>query len=351
MKNSICFIIPCFNVEDKIERCIDSILNQLEYNDKIIVIDDYSNDSTPKILQNKYRSNKQVLLLFNEKNYGVSYSRNKCLEKCSEDFVTFVDSDDYLSQNYTKFIRNNFSDEIDSLILGFNYVDDVLNISNKVAPKNISSKGEKSLFELDRQGLLSSCCNKIYRFDLIRNNDIWFNTKAKVMEDYEFNLNFYSKSKRYKIVTECFYNYVYHGCSSASSHYQENLYNRYLEIKSLREKFYNDFVSKENIQVLNWNFMILCINNLYKEGSKDKLKKKERISSLRDIISSDDFVDWKRSKYKKRISERIILYISVFKNVHILDLLLQLMHSMKKRSKIISVAFKRINNKEKQIIE
>ena len=92
-------IITAYNAEKTIERCINSILEN-EYNDyEIIVINDGSSDKTEKVIE-LFASDK--IKYFSKKNTGVADSRNFGIEKAKGEYITFIDSDDYVSNNYFK---------------------------------------------------------------------------------------------------------------------------------------------------------------------------------------------------------------------------------------------------------
>lgn len=92
----VSIIIPAYNVEKYIEKCVNSILSSTYTNFEIILVDDRSEDNTLKICQSFH--DPRITVIASEHN-GVSISRNIGIEKCSGEFITFVDADDYISEN------------------------------------------------------------------------------------------------------------------------------------------------------------------------------------------------------------------------------------------------------------
>lgn len=89
-------IIPAYNAEEYLGRCLDSIISQ-DYSDlEIIVIDDCSKDDTKKVIDSYFKKDSRIKPIFLKKNSGVSAARNKGLDRYTGDYVLFVDSDDYL---------------------------------------------------------------------------------------------------------------------------------------------------------------------------------------------------------------------------------------------------------------
>lgn len=95
----VSIIIPIFNVEDYLVECLDSVINQTFRNMEIICIDDVSTDNSLNILREYALKDSRIIILQNEHNGGLSYTRNVGLEKASGDYVLFVDSDDRIDEN------------------------------------------------------------------------------------------------------------------------------------------------------------------------------------------------------------------------------------------------------------
>lgn len=109
----VSIIIPCYNVEKFIDKCVNSIINQTYSNLEILCIDDGSKDNTKKILQKIAKKDSRVKYYYKE-NGGVSTSRNYGVAKATGDYCTFVDSDDYLNpmfvEKLVKALEENKSD-------------------------------------------------------------------------------------------------------------------------------------------------------------------------------------------------------------------------------------------------
>ena len=100
-KEKISVIIPCYNVENYVEKCIVSVINQTYENIEIIVVDDKSTDNTYetlKKLSEKY--NGKFKLYQNSENRGLAYTRNFGVSVATSEYIGFIDSDDYIGNNY-----------------------------------------------------------------------------------------------------------------------------------------------------------------------------------------------------------------------------------------------------------
>ena len=154
-------IIPCYNVEKYVQRCVDSILRQ-DYKSKvrIILVDDGSKDATGKIID-EYSVNDKVLIIHQE-NKGLSGSRNTGLLKVNSDYLMFLDSDDYLIDGnldaMIDFAHNRNADIIEGKIISFagDYADNYKVTSDEFT-------------EINRMKATGYACGKLIRTSLFDN--------------------------------------------------------------------------------------------------------------------------------------------------------------------------------------
>ncbi len=99
---SVAIVVPVYNVESFLAKCLDSCLNQTYKNFVIICINDGSNDNSPLILETYQKRYPEQIFVADQANRGVSAARNHGLEICTADYVTFVDSDDYIDPDYVE---------------------------------------------------------------------------------------------------------------------------------------------------------------------------------------------------------------------------------------------------------
>ena len=179
-------IVPVYNVEKYIRRCIDSISNQSFEDFELLLIDDGSTDNSGKICDEYAKKDKRIVCIHQE-NSGVSAARNKGLDIAKGDYIGFVDSDDYIHKDMYKELiyhleENNADVSICSIILTF---------ENYAKPKENTGKvqvfcGKKTCYEnllLNNFGFF--VYNKIFKRDLC--GQVRFNIKMKIAEDAYFN--------------------------------------------------------------------------------------------------------------------------------------------------------------------
>ena len=203
MNKLISIIIPCYNIENYIEKCIESIENQTYKDIEIIAVDDCSKDGTIvklKELQERY-SNLQVYQ--NDKNRGAAYSRNFAMKKAKGEYIGFVDSDDYITDDYYEKLMETAEKEKADLVA----TDiEIVYENNSNAPiLSRACLGEVTKFNLVNNGLAASPCNKIIKKELIEKYPF---LEGKINEDVASILPAIVKAKKVAYVQGIKYFYV-----------------------------------------------------------------------------------------------------------------------------------------------
>lgn len=179
-------IIPVYNVEKYLDDCLSSILNQTYKNYEVILINDGSSDNSSLICK-KYCDLSKSFKLIEQVNGGVSSARNNGIRNASGDYLLFIDSDDYIDNNSLEIIDNYICDN-DLLIFGYEKV--FMNKSIKRLDDSMISD-----FNTIKQKIITSClggflCNKVYKRDIIINNNLYLDDNMYYCEDLLFNINY-----------------------------------------------------------------------------------------------------------------------------------------------------------------
>ena len=206
VKCELSIIIPCFNSEKFISRCIESCLNQkTKYSYEIIIINDGSTDNTLNIINN-YSDYDQIKIL-SIKNSKQGFSRNRGIEISEGKIITFVDSDDIIPDFFVQKIIDEMDDN-DLLHFGFTYINenDIEIKKNifKAKPFNYYLNNPRDNFYFYSDGLV---CNKAYRRNLFK--DIGF-PEFIYFEDTFVEMYIMDKVKKYKYVPYPLYKYRLH---------------------------------------------------------------------------------------------------------------------------------------------
>lgn len=227
-------IIPVYNVENYLHRCINSILVQ-EYTDlEILLIDNGSTDSSGSICDT-YASEYSNISVYHIENNGVGSARNFGLAKAQGEFICFVDADDYLEGNLFSDVESQLDSQLDLLVFSYyNSIEQNLSEITRSA-KILPTEGKKdksdfiALFqELCLTDMMYTVWNKIYRRKFLEEHQIVFES-YELGEDVRFNLNVYQHVNTVFLVKSCYYVYISGRVDSAMGQYNPNRMNYQLE--------------------------------------------------------------------------------------------------------------------------
>ncbi|MCR4944014.1 MAG: glycosyltransferase family 2 protein [Clostridium sp.] len=191
-KEKISIVIPVYNTEKYIKECIESILKIKNADIEIIAVNDGSTDNSFKILCEFANKDKRVIAI-NKKNSGVSDTRNLGIEKASGKWIAFVDSDDIIDSKAFDELILKADENKDMIFFTFSYMSEDGKPKEKVDYINKSwdsAEGFIQNFEILDFQIQNVWC-KLYKSEIIKNNNIKFDIKISVAEDGAFNMDYY----------------------------------------------------------------------------------------------------------------------------------------------------------------
>lgn len=199
-------IVPVYNVEKYLKRCLDSLINQTLSDIDIICINDGSKDSSLQILE-QYAQKDSRIVIYNQENSGLSVARNTGLEHASGEYIGFVDSDDWVDLDfYEKLYNSAKNNNADIAVADF-----IREHPNK-KPKRLKLKEEKiyttpedkfMICKVHREGCV---WNKIYRTEFIKSINLKFVPKM-YYEDRDFTIRSLYFSKKLVTTPNTYYRY------------------------------------------------------------------------------------------------------------------------------------------------
>ena len=227
-------IVPVYNVENYLPRCIDSLLAQNYADLEILLIDNGSKDQSGQICED-YAAKFSNITAYHIPNKGVSSARNFGLSKAKGDFICFVDADDYLVGNLFSDVESQLDSQLDLLVFSYyNSIEKNLSEINRSA-KILPTEGKKdksdfiALFQkLCLTDMMYTVWNKIYRREFLEEHQIVFES-YELGEDVRFNLNVYQHVNTVFLVKSAYYVYVSGRVDSAMGQYNPNRMNYQLE--------------------------------------------------------------------------------------------------------------------------
>ena len=303
-------IIPVYNTENYLSRCLDSVLNQSLENIEIICINDGSTDSSLEILKNYQKKDNRIKII-NKNNEGQGIARNIGINEAIGDYIAFVDSDDFIKEDmleklYNSCINNNL-DMVMCKVASFNELTNEINDSLWYYSLGVFNDFEKTVFS--HKDTINFTCeisvtpyNKLYKSSLIKKFDIKF-AENLIFEDEVFFYDVYLKARRVSIVDETLYYYRMNREGSTVENTEDKNYSDIVPIfKLIIEKF---------IETNNWeNYKIYVSNRfihlmLWRYSQTSKKFRKDFFYSLKelliDLLDDDDIKNNLSSKIKHRV--------------------------------------------------
>ena len=212
-KIKINVIIPVYNTEKFLERCLNSVLNQTLRDIEIIVVNDGSTDNSLEIIK-KIKETDARIILINKENEGLTKTRNRGLEIASGKYTYNLDSDDYLEEDtmFEELYNKCENDNLDIVV--FDYYNDfgerkeyIKNID--ISDNSLVNKG-KYVESLLKSGAGTSIWGKLIKKEIFIKNNIKFPENIFMGEDLLTSLKLLFFSKKIGKLNKAFYNYVQH---------------------------------------------------------------------------------------------------------------------------------------------
>lgn len=301
-KVRVSVIIPVYNQEKYLEKCLNSLANQSIDNIELIVINDGSTDGSLNII-NKFKKKYSNIILITSSNQGVSSARNKGIKMARGEYIGFVDSDDYIDKDmFLKMYKSAVDNNADIVSCNINFVDEKENIvgRNIYYSKNTLIQNKNLLIEsLLKVKLHCYLWNKIYKRSLFEENKIFFSESMKLQEDVEPTFNIFSHANNVYFLSEKLYYYVQRR-NSATKQLKKQYYYDMLDViikinKILKETNFKD-INNESHQYFNaihfmdaaYYLYILVKNGVIEKKEYKVFYKKFKEISLSKIITNSN---------------------------------------------------------------
>lgn len=261
---TVSVIIPIYNLEDKLNRCLESVVQQSYKELQIILIDDGSSDASGQICR-KYAERDKRILYIKKSNGGVSSARNCGLEHAMGEYIMFVDGDDSISAKYVETYVQQAIDRQADVVIGGLTMFDADSICKKVPRVGIyDRKAFLSVVCDDGTEIYGYACNKLFRRSLLENSKIRFNETMHSQEDLAFALDAYKVAERIACMDYCGYSY-YHEPSNRKLP-PEHLLRNQIKLFEIADR------SGSNTIPMLARFQRLLYSVLYHADSKQQIK-------------------------------------------------------------------------------
>lgn len=314
-------IVPVYQCEEFVEKCILSLLNQTEKNIEVILIDDGSTDNSGKIVD-KYAACDSRIIAIHKSNGGVSSARNIGISKATGKYIMFVDADDVIKSDMCEQLLNNaLKYNSDMVVSGFILKDKNNKENYMIRPEAIY----KSVYEIngDFNKLYGSfffhnVCGKLYKTDLALKYK--FKEKIRIGEDLLYNLEYLEHCINIVSIKYCGYVYVFNS-NSATKKYMERDFDTQIFLRDQSQDFFRKICSceEEDSEAINNIFIQNSLDLILNMVSQYTWKKASR--NLDKILNDNKFKIC-ISRYVPTDKKRCLIYVLCKKKKKFLLLLL-----------------------------
>ena len=243
MKPLLTVVIPVYNVEKYLKRCIDSILVQEWKHYDILLVDDGSSDDSPKICDD-YAKAYDFISVIHKENGGLSEARNTGISNAEGDYLYFPDSDDWIEPNtFSDLAEVIESDQYDIISFNPEFVKSEHDIIKSDSKRTKRLTGKEALIDMFSYGFITGfATDKIYRKALFTKNTIQFPV-GKYYEDLGTNYKLFLAAKKVYATNQKYYHYLIDNPDSITQSWNEKKFRDMFGF--YKEVFYSDFVRSQ----------------------------------------------------------------------------------------------------------
>lgn len=293
IKPIISVIVPVYNAEQVIARCINSLLAQTFSEIELILVNDGSTDKSGDICD-EYKIKDNRVTVVHLTNGGVSHARNTGISLAQGDYLMFCDSDDYVEINWCSELYDAIKREGNVLpVSGVRFVYTMGGNNKEVirAFHHTETISKRNYFELYKKGVSGYVWCKLYDRRIIVENSLYFDVNVNRAEDLLFNLSYIPYTNGIVTIPTVTYNYVHANENSLFNSYRKNLsdinvmvydaWKQYFKLVGEEQEQTEEFATYFYLNYLN------MLTNTFDKRNKDSLIKKLRYNN--GILNSKEF--------------------------------------------------------------
>ena len=293
MKYSI--IVPVYGVEKYLDQCVESVLAQSFTDFELILVDDKSPDNCPAMCDSWAQKDARIRVVHKPVNEGLGFARNTGMDAAQGEYVTFLDSDDYISPTHLSTCDSALTADTDILVFGIESVyenkdGNVVYRDAACPPGFTADTPEKrgALFAaLSRASAFPYACNKTYRRAFLQEQQARFE-KTKLIEDFLFNIGLFGKAQQIVAVSDVLYYYRKPAHETLVSRYAPEFFDLCKRKYQLEEGFLRacNALTEEHCSLIQLNYLkhivSAVIKNRSKAASLTRTQQKQRLQEMLD---------------------------------------------------------------------
>lgn len=325
----ISIIVPVYNSELYINRCLDSLLKQTYKNIEIIIVDDGSKDNSLQLIKG-YANKDSRIKVYTQSNQGPSVARNTGLDNATGKYIMFVDADDFIDKNMVTNMVEGIKDDKNTLVL----CDNSEIWANEIEERKLFDTDKNYIKKVDvikaiASGKAGLVCGKLFNKNIIKEHNIKFDKEIKMCEDQIFFLNISRYCDDFIYIPKSLYFYDRRNENSITIKYKEKVIdNQIYVINIIKEILKTSDIESDDINYIINNRYIdaidYCVSNEILDTNIYNIR--EKISNIRNIIQNTNIKKEVEKSSPLNRRENIIIksckngsYIKMFSIFYILE--------------------------------
>lgn len=309
-ENKVSIVVPVYNVEKYLRKCIESIRNQTYQNIEIIVVNDGTKDGSLEIAKEQEKIDNRIKIISQE-NQGLSEARNTGIRNATGKYICFIDSDDFVHENYVKsLLENAIKENADISVCDFYYINEegkMWNQKNKEPKLYSNIEGIKDIL-LDCQNTEVMTWNKLYKLSLFREHEIYF-PKGKIHEDNFTTYRLYYFANKISFIPDKLYYYLQRSNSIMGKKFNVKRLDILQAVEETRNFFQNKNINlSSELDYYEIMTKIGILNNMLRDGYEEKENMINEIHSNKKVYQKNKYLNMKTKLALNLIRDKAKLY-------------------------------------------
>lgn len=293
-------VVPVYNAEKYIDRCVNSIINQTHKEIEIILVNDGSKDRSGEICD-EYAQKDTRIKVIHKPNGGVSSARNSGLKKAIGDYIIFVDSDDWIEKDMIA--------RLDKILIEDKELDCIIyNLKNIEKSDIREDELLNNIAYLIKTEKINPPWNKVYKREILNKNNIKFDKKVQIGEDLLFNIQYLKNTKKIYLLNDILYNYVTENGQSLTKKYKKDKYEQLTHVNNrIREEMSKELKNKQLLDAVDYirfKNICSCIMDLFHPNCPYRVR--EKYKYIKKVKSEN------KKLIIKRIDKKILLLSYIY---------------------------------------
>lgn len=315
-ETKISIVVPVYNAEKDLQRCVDSILGQSFSDWELLLVDDGSRDASPRLCDRLAMQDARIRV-YHKENGGVSSARNLGIRKAEGRYLFFTDSDDTLFPDTLATLYQKAQEtDADLLVCGFTYLVERTGKCVDNLPEKAFCGGGKEYLEEQflsdfRREFFNPPWNKLIRRELLLTNNICFGEEFAICEDMAFSMQVLEKCGRICVIPKSLYCYHYKEAENLVNRFHENYYEALLYFRDRTWQCFGTLhAGPELYEEINAYFVgksLMYLHKIYRDSGYDNAGKYAELKRIGGSLPLQSALRKYRAFGKRRLLRELLL--------------------------------------------